>query len=52
MLRDNDTYDIIKKDPTKKLMNDIRDLLTRWKIKGNISKTTYNSTYCSEWQFA
>jgi len=56
MLRDNNTYDIIKKDPTKKLTNDISviDLLARWKTKDfnkenkNISKTIYNSTYCSD----
>jgi len=45
---DNETYAMIKKDPTKKLTNDIRNLLVRWKIKGYISKTTYNSTYCSD----
>jgi len=29
MLSDKETYTLIKKDPTKKLTNDIRDLLTR-----------------------
>jgi len=48
MLNDTDTYTKIIKDPTKKLTSDIRDVLSKWKIKGYITNSTYNSIYCSE----
>jgi len=48
MLSDKDMYDIIAKDPTKKLTNDIKSLLAGWKTKGGITNTTYNSIYCSD----
>lgn len=31
LLEDNNTYSILKKDPTKKLIRDLHDLLARWK---------------------
>jgi len=48
MLRDKETYELIKKDPTKKRISDIRGLLAGWKSKRYISKTIYNSILCSD----
>jgi len=48
LLGDNETYEIVKKDPLKKLTADIRCLLTRWKSRGYISKSSYSSLYCSD----
>jgi len=48
MLKDTETYSIINKDPINKLTKEIRELLTGWKIKGYITKNTYNAIYCSE----
>jgi len=48
ILRDKETYELIKKDPIKKLTNDIGSLLAGWKSKGYISKTNYNSMLCSD----
>jgi len=42
MLSDKFTYDLVKKDPTKRLTGDIRELLARWKSKGYISNSTFN----------
>jgi len=36
----------IIKDPTVKLINNIRDVLSKWKIKAYITNSTYNSIYC------
>ncbi|XP_018399364.1 PREDICTED: uncharacterized protein LOC108777067, partial [Cyphomyrmex costatus] len=41
MLSDINTYEIINKDPVKKLTNDLRDILLRWKKSGYIDKFTY-----------
>jgi len=38
----------INKDPTKKLTNKIREILTIWKKKGYITDNTYNTIYCSD----
>jgi len=49
ILKDKETYEqLIRNDPLRKLTNDIRSLLSRWKTKGYISNTTYNSIYCSD----
>lgn len=41
MLEDNETYMIIKKDSTNKLISNLHDLLVRWKNKGFINIATY-----------
>jgi len=48
MLNDTDTYTKINKNPTKKLINDIRVMLAGWKTKEYITQGTYNSIYCSD----
>jgi len=48
MLSDTDTYEKINKDPTKKLTNQTRELLTRWKNKEFITDNTYNRIYISD----
>lgn len=48
MLNDKHTYVTLNKDPTKKLINDLRDLLTRWKNSNYISANKYKSLYCSD----
>jgi len=41
MLSDNNTYEEMKTDPTKKLTNDLRSLLSRWRKKEIIDESTY-----------
>ncbi|KYQ46837.1 hypothetical protein ALC60_14128, partial [Trachymyrmex zeteki] len=41
ILSDNNTYEIINKDPTNKLTSDLRSLLVRWKGKKFIDDSTY-----------
>ena len=41
ILSDKNTYELITKDPTKKLTGDLRNLLGRWKGKGLIDDLTY-----------
>ncbi|KAM0728324.1 hypothetical protein ACS0PU_005106 [Formica fusca] len=48
MLMDTNTYNIIKKDPTKNLTSRLRDLLSRWRDLEFISPSTYRSLYCSD----
>jgi len=48
MLSDSETYDQIKKDPVKKIIKDIRTVLTGWKSKEYINNTIYNYIYCSD----
>jgi len=48
MLNDTDTYTKITKYPTKKLTSNIRNVFSRWKIKGYITNSTYNSIYCND----
>ncbi|XP_025262217.1 uncharacterized protein LOC112637212 [Camponotus floridanus] len=43
LLGDENTYTIIKKDPTKKLISSLRELLSRWKNHGYISNAIYKS---------
>jgi len=48
ILNDTEIYEKINKDPTKKLTNQIREVLTVWKKKGSITDNTYNTIYCSD----
>jgi len=49
MLKDTNTYTEIKKDPTRKMINNLRILLTRWKNSDYIfSAKSYKSLYCSD----
>ncbi|XP_011686449.1 PREDICTED: uncharacterized protein LOC105449146 [Wasmannia auropunctata] len=41
LLSDRNTYEIIKKDPTKKLTGEVRTLLSNWKNKEYIDHKTY-----------
>lgn len=41
LLKDNNTYPVVKKDPTKKLTLCLRDLLKRWKDPEFISASNY-----------
>ncbi|XP_018367481.1 PREDICTED: uncharacterized protein LOC108763996 [Trachymyrmex cornetzi] len=43
MLSDENTYEIISKDPTRKIINDSRNILVRWKNKGFIDNITYKN---------
>ena len=48
ILSDVDTYSIISRDPTKKLTQDLRMLLIRWKAVGFIDKLTYKRLMTSD----
>ncbi|XP_011858700.1 PREDICTED: uncharacterized protein LOC105556227, partial [Vollenhovia emeryi] len=41
LLNDRETYNIVKKDPTKKLIGSLHELLARWKKMNYIDETTY-----------
>jgi len=41
MLSDANLYEIIENDPTKRLTNDLQQLLSRWKKKDFIDAHTY-----------
>lgn len=41
LLGDKNTYEIVKKDHTKKLTNDLHSLLSRWKNRNYITEQTY-----------
>lgn len=40
-LSDSNTYDIIKKVPTRKITDSLRSFLSKWKQKGYITEQTY-----------
>ncbi|KYN43230.1 hypothetical protein ALC56_02415 [Trachymyrmex septentrionalis] len=48
ILSDNDTYRVIKKDPTNKMTTLTRSLLMGWKSKGFINQEGYNKLYVSD----
>jgi len=48
MLSDTNTYLVVKKDPTKKLTDDLHTLLSRWKNKNYIDVKTYRSLMTSD----
>ncbi|KMQ86230.1 hypothetical protein RF55_14846 [Lasius niger] len=47
LLADNDTYTVVKKDPTRKI-NGFHDILTRWKRLNYINYATYRRLNCSD----
>ncbi|KAM0724705.1 hypothetical protein ACS0PU_009089 [Formica fusca] len=47
-LSDSETYVVLSKDPTKKLITSLREILTRWKNSNHISPATYKTLYCSD----
>lgn len=48
VLSDPLTYNSIRKDPTKIITRDLRDLLTRWKKENYISESTAKSLFTSD----
>ncbi|XP_018399984.1 PREDICTED: uncharacterized protein LOC108777557 [Cyphomyrmex costatus] len=48
LFSDSNTYEIIKKDPTKKLTSSLRVMLTEWKNKDYIDGSEYRKLYCSD----
>lgn len=48
MLSDTDTYTLVKKDPTRILINNLRRLLKDWKNNNYISERLYRSLNCSD----
>lgn len=48
LLEDSNTYSILKKDPTKKLIRDLHDLLARWKKLEYITDLTYRRPNCTD----
>src|SRR5580765_2372334 len=48
LLSDNDTYTVVKKDPTRKIINGLHDILTRWKRMNYINYATYRRLNCSD----
>jgi len=48
MLLDTNIYTIIKRDPSNKMICNLRSLLTRWKNSNYISSAKYKSLYHSE----
>ena len=48
MLSNKDTYSVINKDPTNKMTNKLKELLTKWKKSNYISKATYKSVCYSD----
>ncbi|KYN17971.1 DNA repair and recombination protein pif1, mitochondrial [Trachymyrmex cornetzi] len=48
MLNDKDTYTVIKKDPTKKLILSLRDLLSGWKRWNYITDSRFRILYSSD----
>jgi len=48
MLTSKETYNILKKDPIKKLSSQLRDLLSRWKKYNYISNSVYRALYTSD----
>ncbi|KMQ88900.1 hypothetical protein RF55_11387 [Lasius niger] len=47
LLADNNTYTVVKKDPTRKI-NCLHDILTRWKRLNYINNGTYRQLNCSD----
>lgn len=48
MLQDCNTYEVVNKDPTKRLTNNVRVLFTRQKDKKCITTQDYKNMYCSD----
>lgn len=48
LLSDNETYVVIEKDPIKKITNELRNLLVRWKKNSFIAESIYRSLMSSD----
>lgn len=48
LLEDNNTYISIKKDPTKTLIRNLHDLLSKWKKREYISNKAYKKLNCTD----
>jgi len=48
MLQDQDTYTSITYNPIKKITNEARNLLMRWRKNNYITSELYNKIYCSD----
>ena len=48
LLNDRETYTVVRRDPSKTITSNLRDLLSRWKSSDFISSFTYKSLYCSD----
>lgn len=46
LLNDNATYTIVNKDPTKKLIRNLHELLVRWKKRKYITNAMYKKLNC------
>lgn len=51
MLNDRNTYSIVKKDPTRKMTDDLRSLLSRWRNRNYISSAKSRSLLISDGVF-
>ncbi|XP_071637612.1 uncharacterized protein [Temnothorax longispinosus] len=47
-LSDTSFYEVIVKDPVKKLSSELRSLITRWKNKGYIDHSMYKKLNCTD----
>jgi len=48
MLRDKDIYEVVKNDPSKKLISMLISLISHWKKQNYIDNRTYKKIYCSD----
>lgn len=48
LLSDQDTYKVVKKDPTRNLINQLHVILMRWKKNNYISLAAYRSLNCTD----
>jgi len=48
MLQDQDTYTNVTNNPIKKITNEARNLLTRWRKNNYVTSELYNKIYCSD----
>jgi len=46
MLHDKDTYEVVKNDPSKKLISMLISLISHWKKQNYIDNRTYKTIYC------
>ncbi|XP_011859234.1 PREDICTED: uncharacterized protein LOC105556743, partial [Vollenhovia emeryi] len=48
MLGDSETYSLVQRDPTNKILKNLTSLLTRWRDKNFISQGQYRNMYASD----
>jgi len=48
LLNDTKIYSVVKKDPTKKIINSLHTFLTKWKKSNYIDNITYKRLNCTE----